>query len=268
MSKIEKTDSTRPNSSFPSVSPWKQRGRLLANFPALSAQETAGGTRSFQYLLFAPIHYEPLYAYPLIIWLHSPGRDESQLFDVMPHLSLRNYVAAAPRGLTAAESGCEKSFVSQNKKRKICPTYDWPNTQTAIQEAEERVFETIARSRLDNNIAAKKIFLAGAGLGGTMALRLGTKYPDRFAGVLSFDGAFPKGDRPLRHWEQIRSLPIFMTVGTGNRTFSPAAASRQLRLFHTAGMSVSIRQYGALGELLQPMFQDANRWIMERVTAH
>src|SRR5215475_6844861 len=48
--------------------------------------------------LFAPLHYEANYAYPLLIWLHGGGDSEHQLRRVMPHISLRNYVAVAPRG--------------------------------------------------------------------------------------------------------------------------------------------------------------------------
>ena len=47
--------------------------------------------------LFVPLHYEPNYAYPLIVWLHGAQDDERQLKRVMPFISLRNYVAVAPR---------------------------------------------------------------------------------------------------------------------------------------------------------------------------
>ncbi len=52
--------------------------------------------------LFAPIHYESNYAYPLIVWLHGPHDDERQLKRIMPFVSLRNYVGVSPRGTEAA----------------------------------------------------------------------------------------------------------------------------------------------------------------------
>ena len=58
---------------------------------ATSSQDTV-------YTLFAPLHYEPGYSYPLIVWLHGHGNDERQLVRIMPLVSMRNYVAVAPRG--------------------------------------------------------------------------------------------------------------------------------------------------------------------------
>ena len=49
--------------------------------------------------IFAPLHYEPGYSYPLLVWLHGPGCDERQLLRIMPLVSMRNYVAVAPRGV-------------------------------------------------------------------------------------------------------------------------------------------------------------------------
>src|SRR5580658_5486284 len=51
---------------------------------------------------FAPMHYEPGYSYPLLVWLHGAGCDERQLLRIMPLVSMRNYVAVAPRGVPVA----------------------------------------------------------------------------------------------------------------------------------------------------------------------
>ena len=56
----------------------------------------------FAHALFAPMHYEPGYAYPLIVWLHGTGGDQRQLQRVMPLVSMRNYVAITPRGISTA----------------------------------------------------------------------------------------------------------------------------------------------------------------------
>ena len=53
----------------------------------------------FPHALFAPMHYTPGYAYPLIVWLHGHGGDERQLQRVMPSVSMQNYMAVALRGI-------------------------------------------------------------------------------------------------------------------------------------------------------------------------
>lgn len=268
MSNIEKTN---PYPSEQIADPFFQLSRKTRRGVSVPSPERT--RRDFRrsktdYLLFSPIHYEPGYAYPLLIWFHGPGADETELFRIMPLLSLRNYVAAAPRGLTPDESGRpapirQKSVEGQT--RRFSPLYDWPETDRGIEEAENRFFETVEKSKLRCNIAPSRIFLAGIGTGGSMALRIGTRHPETVAGIVSFSGSFPTDHLPLKLWSQIRDLPIMMTVGAKNSVVSPETVSRQLRLFHTAGMSVSIRQYKTADETTPQMFQDANRWIMEQI---
>ena len=66
---------------------------------ALGVIERQSG-HSTPHALFVPMHYEPNYAYPLLVWLHGPGDDERQLQRVMPLISLRNYMAVGPRGVS------------------------------------------------------------------------------------------------------------------------------------------------------------------------
>ena len=228
---------------------------MLAPMPYTESSRAA---RTYEHILSAPVHYEPRYEYPLVIWLHSPGRDEHEILSVAPRLSMRNYVAVAPRAV--------KLDHRADSAARFTPMYDWPTDGPQVEEAEERIFRSIERARAQCSSSAKRIFLVGLGSGGTFALKIGTKYPEYFAGAVSMLGSFPKGERPLRCWRQTRSFPIFLTVGLNSRTFTPADAAAQLRLFHTAGMSVLIHQYKTANRPTVPMFRDVNRWIMERVT--
>ena len=221
-----------------------------------------------EYLLFSPIHYEPKYAYPLIVWFHSPGADEKELFRVMPQISLRNYVAVAPRGLTFEENGGNQShrfssvegFVSR-----FAPLYDWSENAPSLDEIETRVFEAIGHAQLRCRLAPDRVFLAGVGAGGTMALRMGARHPEAFAGVISFSGRFPFSPFSLTKWDSLRRLPMMIALGAKNPVFPPNAVNQQLRLFHTAGMSVSIRQYKTASDLVPQMLKDANQWMMDRI---
>src|SRR5687768_10615004 len=48
--------------------------------------------------LMSPVHYEPAYAYPLLVWLHSAGTSEREVQQIVPLISERNYVALGVRG--------------------------------------------------------------------------------------------------------------------------------------------------------------------------
>src|SRR5690349_17523603 len=76
-------------------------------FPGVAAKRRDRTTSD--YSLFAPLHYEPRYAYPLLVWLHEDGGNERELRQLMPHVSVRNYVAVSARGV-AGVKGSDRAF--------------------------------------------------------------------------------------------------------------------------------------------------------------
>lgn len=205
--------------------------------------------------LFVPLHYERNYAYPLIVWLHGPGADESQLKRIMPLVSTRNYVAVAPRGLELPPSSTGRT------------RYGWPQSDDDVAQAELRIFDAIERARCKLNIAPGRIFLAGFDTGGTMAYRVAMNEPCLFAGVLSLGGAFPSGGRPLSRLTECRRLPLFVASGRDSADYPAQQVCDDLRLFHTAGMAVTLRLYPCGHQIAPDMLADMDRWIMEQIAA-
>ena len=77
-------------------------------------------------------------------------------------------------------------------------------------------------------------------------------------------------------WRYWRLLPIndptgLVTLDEGNtpllrsRSYPAAQVCNELRLFHSAGLCVTLRQYPCGDELTTLMLADMNRWIMEQV---
>jgi phospholipase/carboxylesterase len=205
--------------------------------------------------LFGPLHYEPNYAYPLILWLHGPGDDQRQLKRIMPHVSMRNYVAVGPRGTLAAPTASGRT------------AFDWSQSESQIVEAEQRVLASITAAKSAYHISPSRVFIAGFDTGGTMALRIACSHPDLFGGVLSLCGAFPQGHAPLSRLAEVRRLPVLLATGRDSRTYPPEQVCQDLRLFYAAGMSISLRQYPCGHELTTQMLSDVDRWIMEQITA-
>lgn len=206
--------------------------------------------------LFGPLHYEPRYAYPLIVWLHGPGADEQQLLRIMPMVSMRNYVAVAPRGLRLCAAGGlpAKGFA-------------WPETEDGVCEAAARVFCAVRAASEKYHIARDRVFLAGFDSGGTMALRLAMGWAEQFAGVASFGGRFPQGGCPLVNLSRARRLAVFLAVGRRSQSYPTSRVCADLRLLHVAGMWVTLRQYPCDHELAPQMLGDMDRWIIEQITA-
>ena len=208
--------------------------------------------RELHYSLFAPLHYERNYAYPLIVWLHGSGDDERQLQRVMPLVSMRNYVSISPRGPRPADGNGRG--------------YQWTESDADVSAAEQSIFECLELAGKRFHVAGHRIFLVGLEGGGTMAFRLGLKSPHRFAGIASLGGPFPTGKTPLAFLDQARRLPLFIAQGRYSTVYPVETTCQELRLFHAAGMHVTLRQYPCGDELNMQMLHDLNVWIMEQVT--
>jgi phospholipase/carboxylesterase len=203
--------------------------------------------------LFGPLHYEANYAYPLLVWLHGAGDSERQLPRVMPMVSMRNFVAVAPRGATTVATGQQRQG------------YGWDSSQAGVQAAGQRVTDCIEAAEERFHVAARRIFLAGYGTGGSMALRLALLDPYRFAGAASLGGPFPSGHCPLRRLDEARRVPLLVTTSRDSTRYTPQQVANDLRLLHSAGMALTLRQYPCGDELTAGMLGDLNRWLMAQV---
>lgn len=209
-----------------------------------------GASESSRHVFFVPMHYEKNYAYPLIVWLHGSGDDERQLMRIMPLVSMRNYVAVSPRGTARAAVG-----------------YDWEQIDSQIEVAQQRVFAAVDEAARRFHIERRRVFIAGYGSGGTMALRVALRNPGVFAGALTIGGPFPEGNLPLANLERVRRLPLFIALGRQAESYPMEQTCRELRLFHAAGMNATLRLYPCGDEITSNMLHDMDVWVMERVVS-
>lgn len=201
--------------------------------------------------LFAPIHYEHGYAYPLVVWLHGEGSNECELWQVMAKVSVRNYVGAAARGVLAGRDGAAGCT--------------WRQTPDDVEAAAESVARCIEYSQRQRNIHPDRIFLAGRGAGGTMALRLALSLSLPIAGAASLGGGLPRGNCLLSRVNDARSLPLLLMTCRASDVYPPQQVADDLRLLHAAGCQLAIREYLCGDELYTDMFHDLDQWMMNQV---
>ena len=199
--------------------------------------------------VFAPLHYEPNYKYPLIVWLHGGGDDKSQLQRVMPEISLRNFVGIAPDG------NCGNEITG----------FEWHQSHAGISAADVSVVNAIDEALFRFNINQRRIFIAGIGSGGEMAFRIAFERPELFAGVISLNGSLPVQDAPLSSWQLCRDVPVFLAHSRNFPQYDEQLLCQQLRLLHIAGFSVTLRQYPGCDSVASGMLPDLNNWIMETI---
>lgn len=215
----------------------------------------AGRPRGRQRLLFGPLHYEPNYAYPLVVWLHGRGQSEQHLVRMMPKLSLRNYVAVAVRG------GCRIT------RPDGATGYDWGTSTADFAQAEESVLEAIELAAARYHVAPGRVFVAGYDSGAAMALRVGLLNPQHFAGVAALGGGFAHQHGLLRRLHEVRRLAVFLACGRDSREFAPETADGDAGLLEMAGVPVELREYASGQELTADMLADLNHWIMSQFTS-
>ncbi len=240
------------------LTPQSSTGLLPANRFATALATAESELGEFPCSVFSPMHYEPGYAYPLVVWLHDEGEDEHAIKEVMPQISMRNYLAIGVRGTLVHDS--EPAIVSE-----MGDSYTWRQNHDHTFLAQNRVLEAIDEMRTRFNVHEDRIFLAGQGAGGTMAFRLAMREPELFAGVASLGGPFPQGDAPLARIADARRLPLFMAASCDDETYPADAVCDDLRLLYAAGMSVTLRHYPSSAPHRDNMLADIDRWVMELI---
>lgn len=230
--------------------------RVSARSSTRQAADAFDATTPPAHRFFIPLHYEKNYAYPLIVWLHGPTGSESEIKQVMPHVSMRNYIGVALRG-SVQEELCTPSGE---------PTYTWNQDRRTVEFAREDVLHCVSLAKRRFHIRPDRVFLVGHDAGGTMALRLALTDPEKFAGVASLGGSLPTTDTPLARIEQARALPVMLAHCRDSEVYTTDHACRDLRLLHAAGIPLTLRQYPCEQEVTTVMLSDLNAWVMEIVS--
>jgi phospholipase/carboxylesterase len=201
--------------------------------------------------MFIPENYEPNYAYPLIVWLHEAGRSERDIVEVLPMISMRNYLGLALRGTARTSQKAENSFC-------------WSRSRSAGLQLEEQLHANVRQMRRDYHIHTERVFLVGAGEGGTMAWDLFLTRPQWFAGIAVLGGRFPWGRRPLRQFRDLCGKHALI-VADGQQAPSHAQADQVGRLLYAAGLEVAVRGPAAGRLSSRPLFRQVDRWIMRSI---
>jgi phospholipase/carboxylesterase len=204
---------------------------------------------------FAPIGYEPRYAYPLIVFLHAEGGNEEQILRLAPRVSRRNYVSIGLRGP-----------VCLGPNRKGALGFSWGDA-SHLGLIEDYLLGAIAETRRHYHIHSERIFLAGFAEGATLAYRMGMLFPEKLGGVIALNGAMPREDRPLLRLPQTRALRVFIGHGVANSVVPASLVRADRRLLWTAGIDVDMKTYPTNHRLHPEMLRDINRWIIRYCTA-
>jgi phospholipase/carboxylesterase len=190
--------------------------------------------------------YEARYRYPLIVWLHNSGQSEDQIHRVLPAISERNYLGVGLRGDRTAGAG-----------------YDWSLGSEAVWNVSQQIEELVTAVGATLRIHDHRIYLAGQGTGGSLALQAFLQRPGLFAGAISLGGDLRSEQPPLANFRQLRGRRVMLSATSGDGSSAAVDMVATGRLLYTAGLDVSTRCY-ALGQprWQQQMLREVDHWIM------
>jgi phospholipase/carboxylesterase len=200
---------------------------------------------------FLPTGYEPNYAYPLLVFFHGHGSNEEQVLRLAPRLSRRNYICIGLRGT---------HLLGARANGRI--GYAWQRDGQCDALMEDYVLSAVEQTRRSYHVHSERIYLAGVCEGASLAYRLGLLFPERFAGVVSLNGAMPRHGRPLLRLPEIRQLRVFIGHGIANALIPFGSARGDFELLYTAGLPIRLQAYPTNHRLHPDMLRDINRWIM------
>ncbi len=223
--------------------------------------------------IYRPVHYEPRYAYPLLVLLHGRGGDERQWQRSAARISRRNYIAISLRGPELVQRRRDGSF-----------GYGWAQTWPDCREGEgiaslyrpavpsprqpdlaDFVLETVELTKRAFHVHPGRVFLIGFGEGATAAYRLALAMPQAFAGLVAINGWLPRTGQPILRLPQARRLPVLVVHGLRNRLVPVGEAIRAYRLLYTAGLAVSLRYVNHGHRIGTATLHLINSWIMQNL---
>ena len=199
-----------------------------------------------------PPHYEPNYAYPLIVWLHDDEWTARELLDLMPRISPQSYLGLAVEGLTPTNR-----FASG------------PMSPTGSLDPLDGLLETlkdVARQmRREFHVHSERIYLAGFGDQASVALRMLLRRPEWFAGALAFGLRNTKLESALPSYDELRGKRVFLSAGVRDSRVSLPDITSIGRLLRSLGMQAVLRAYDSSESPTSKMLSDVDHWLMNGV---
>src|SRR5262245_65722653 len=138
---------------------------------------TAAERRPLPVRTFLPVHYEPRYPYPLLVFFHGLGGNEEQILRLAPRLSRRNYISIGLRGP-----------VLLGPRRDGRLGYGWGDG-SHDELVEDYLLRAVEQTRRHYHVHSERIYLAGFAEGATLAYRLALTFPETACGGISLNAA-------------------------------------------------------------------------------
>lgn len=197
-----------------------------------------------------------------VIWLHGLGADGHDFEPVAPMLDIASKVRFvfphAPMRKVTINAGAEmRAWYDIDPRAPLAGTED-------IRRSAEQI-EELVQAEEERGIARSRIVLAGFSQGGVIALHLGLRSQERFAGVMALSTYLHDHER-IGEEVSFASIdtPILMAHGQMDPMIPMARAITSRDALTALGYDVEWREYG-MGHQVSPQeIADIGAWLNAR----
>lgn len=203
-----------------------------------------------------------------VIWMHGLGADGHDFEPIVPELNLpespgiRFIFPHAHMQPVTINGG----FVMRAWYDIIAPDLTARQDHEGIVKSADAVYEII-HEQMEGGFPTNKIILAGFSQGGAMALHIGLRSEDNFAGILALSTYLPLADEvSVPPAAQKNEIPIFMTHGLYDPVIPINAGQISKQRLTELGYQVSWKDYPMEHSVCAEEIVDISKWI-KQVTA-
>jgi phospholipase/carboxylesterase len=125
----------------------------------------------------------------------------------------------------------------------------------------------LIKAENQRGVATQRIAIAGFSQGGAMALHIGTRHPEKLAGVIALSCYLPRSSEfATARTVANQATPIFMAHGTQDPVVPYPLGDESGRLLQSAGYPLEWHAYPMPHSVCEPEVADLRAWL-KRVTA-
>ena len=196
-----------------------------------------------------------------VIWLHGLGADGHDFASIVPEFSL-------PIATRFIFPHAPVRAVTINQGARMRAWYDILSLERADPEDEEGIYASAAainaliEAEVERGIPADRIVIAGFSQGGSIALHVALRHPNRLAGALALSTYLPlAATLGTEKSPANASIPLFMAHGAHDPVV-PEALGRSAREFlRGLGYEVEWHSYPMEHSVCAQEVADINRWL-------
>ena len=120
----------------------------------------------------------------------------------------------------------------------------------------------LIKAENQRGVATERIAIAGFSQGGAMALHIGTRHPEKLAGVIALSCYLPRSSElATAPTTANQATPIFMAHGTQDPVVPYPLGDESRRLLESAGYSVEWHAYPMPHGLCEPEVAHLRSWL-------